>query len=465
MINPDARPDPGSWRDPFGFIYRRDGTLYRQVNRAACDEWTALEGSGLLSTLQRDGRLVAHETAPVELAADPTRAIAVLKPATIPFVSYPYEWTFGQLKAAALLTLDIQEAASSAGFELRDASAYNVQIDAGRPLFIDTLSFRRATRGTPWIAYGQFCEHFVAPLALMATRDIRLGGLRRDHVDGILLDLAASMLPARTRFSMGLGTHVHLHARSRRRNASRTDAVARASGRSMSATQQAAMLDSLRRLIGSLSWSPEGTEWADYGTASSYDDAGARAKDAAVTELLAGADHSVVWDLGANAGRYSSIAAQFAPRVVAFDIDPAASEKHWQSLSERGESRILPLLMDLANPSPAIGWDARERRSVFERAEGATLMALALIHHVAIGRNVPLPMFSATLARLGDRLLIEWVPKGDPMVDRLLSTREDVFPDYAEAGFRTAFDRDWSLTAQRPVTGTMRTLYLFSRRS
>ena len=172
---------------------------------------------------------------------------------------------------------------------------------------------------------------------------------------------------------------------------------------------------------------------------------------------------SVVWDLGANAGRYSAIAARHVERVVALDIDPAASERHWRSIVSRGETRVLPILQDLADPSPAIGWDARERLSLFDRAEGATLLALALVHHLAIGRNVPLPMLSATLARLGDGLIIEWVPKGDPMVDRLLASREDVFPDYTEAGFQAAFAPTWTTVDRLPVAGTTRVLYLMRR--
>ena len=295
-------------------------------------------------------------------------------------------------------------------------------------MFIDTLSFRRAVAGAPWIAYRQFCEHFLAPLALMAHTDIRLGAMLRNHLDGIPLDLAAELLPTRSKLSFGLGTHLHLHARAQRQHADRPESASKAKARTMSQTQQAALLDSLTRLISGLTWTPAGTEWAEYGTVSSYDDANAAAKDELVGSLLRDAAPSVVWDLGANAGRYSAIAAGVADRVVALDIDPAASERHWRTLQERGETTILPLLQDLANPSPSLGWDARERASLFDRAEGATLLALALVHHLAIGRNVPLPMLSETLARLGDQLIIEWVPKEDPMVRRLLASREDVFP-------------------------------------
>ena len=371
---------------------------------------------------------------------------------------------FGQLKAAALLTLDIQRRAVAAGFTLRDASAYNVQFRAGRPILIDTLSFRRATAGAPWIAYRQFCEHFLAPLALMSLRDVRLGGLLRSHLDGIPLDLAASLLPARTRLSLGLGSHVHLHARAQRQHADRPVAASSAGregdepdpaggpprqphagdvrlrldarGHGMGRLRRALLVRRRRARRPRMRW------W--------------RARSGTMAP-------SVVWDLGANAGRYSAIAARHVERVVALDIDPAASERHWRSIVSRGETRVLPILQDLADPSPAIGWDARERLSLFDRAEGATLLALALVHHLAIGRNVPLPMLSATLARLGDGLIIEWVPKGDPMVERLLASREDVFPDYTEAGFQAAFAPTWTTVDRQPVAGTTRVLYLMRR--
>jgi hypothetical protein len=464
VIAADIRPDPGSWRDPFGFVYRRDGVLLRQVNDAANAEWTALSDAGLLDRLQQASLLIPHEIAPVELAADPSRALAVIRPEPVDLITYPYEWTFGELKAAALLTLEVQRRAMAAGFELRDASAYNVQLHRGRPILIDTLSFRRATPGAPWIAYRQFCEHFLAPLALMAHRDVRMGRMLRDQLDGIPLDLAARLLPGRTRLSLGLGSHVHLHARAQRRDADDTQAVAKAQARPMSPTRQAALLDSLDRLIRGLDWKPEGTEWADYGVASSYDDASARRKDDIVDGMLQAASPDVVWDLGANMGRYSAIAAKHARRVVALDIDPAASERHWRTLQASGETRILPLLQDLADPSPSLGWDGRERASLFDRAEGATLLALALVHHLAIGRNVPLPMLATTLARLGEGLVIEWVPKADPMVAKLLATREDVFPGYDEAGFIAAFEAAWEVVERTPVDGTPRALFRMRRR-
>ena len=177
--------DPRSFRDPSGFVYRRDGVLYRQIQPSFAADWDDLDASGLLTALQAKGLLIRHEVVGLESAADPTTAHAVIRPEPVAFISYPYEWSFGQLKDAALCTLAAQEVAAAAGFTLRDATAYNVQFHEGRPILIDTLSFERAEPGAPWSAYRQFCEHFLAPLALMARRDVRLGLMLRDHIDGI----------------------------------------------------------------------------------------------------------------------------------------------------------------------------------------------------------------------------------------------------------------------------------------
>jgi ribosomal protein L11 methylase PrmA len=452
-----ALRDPGSYRDPSGFVYYHDGVVYRQINQSFGDRWDDLVGSGFLADLQSRGVLIGHEAALLEEAAEPALAHAVIRPEAVPTISYPYEWSFGMLKDAALMTLEAQVAASEAGFTLRDATAYNVQFVRGRPMLIDTLSFERAEHGAPWIAYRQFCEQFLAPLALMALRDVRLGLMLREHVDGIPLDLAARLLPGRTRWNLGLGAHVHAHARAQRRYAGKADeAAAETKKATISPMRQQALLDSLRRTIQKLDWAPEGTEWVDYADNTSYGETGTAAKEDLVKRLLAEAGGDRVWDLGANTGRYSRIAAGLGRDVVAWDIDPAAVERNYRQVRRDGEERILPLVLDLANPSPGLGWADEERRSVAARANADTLLALALVHHLAIGRNVPLGRISAFLASLAPNLIIEFVPKEDPMVRTLLATREDVFADYTIEGFRAAFSGEWQIVEEAPVTGTPR---------
>jgi SAM-dependent methyltransferase len=457
-----AKRDPASFRDPSGFVFGRDGVLYRQVNNVFAEEWEATLDAGILRRWQEGGRLVGHEVADISLAADPDRALAVLRPDPVAFISYPYEWTFGQLKDAALLTLDLQEDAERAGFTLRDASAYNIQFERGRPILIDSLSVERLNPAEPWAAYRQFCQHFVAPLALMARRDIRCGLMLRDHVDGIPLDLAATLLPGRTRLSVGLASHVHMHARAQRRFAGAGPLAQRAAR--MGATRRAALLDSLRRTIQGLHWNPGGTEWAEYDRQTSYSDEGTRAKESIVEAMLRDAAGSIVWDLGANVGRFSAIAARLGRRVVAWDVDPAASERHYQRLKAGGAIAVLPLVQDLVNPSPGLGWAGAERPSFVDRSDADVVMALALVHHLAISNNVPLEWIAALFARLAPSAIVEFVPKDDPMVRRLLSSRRDVFPEYTVDGFERAFGSHLRIVARMPIVDSTRIVYRMERR-
>ena len=347
---------------------------------------------------------------------------------------------------------------------LRDASAYNVQFDRGRPILIDALSFERWRRGEPWVAYRQFCEHFLAPLALMAQRDVRCGLMLRDFVDGIPLGLAARLLPTSSRFRLGLGTHIHLHARAQHGAAS----AARgrdAKSATLSPARFEALVDSLRSTVDRLSWRPTGTVWTDYETTTSYTATAADSKARLVDALLRRATGATVWDLGANTGRYSRLAAETGRWVLALDADAGAAERHYLDLRSAGDDRVLPLVVDLANPSPALGWAGRERRSITERANADILLALALVHHIAIGGNVPLPSLSAFLAQLGRQLIIEFVPKSDPRVAGMLAHRRDVFAGYSLDGFRAAFGEHWKALDERPIEDSERVLFLFRRRA
>jgi hypothetical protein len=456
-----------SYRDPSGFVYTRDGTLYRQVNRVFQERYQAFLDSGLYAELVEGRLLVSHREVSLDLAASP-EAVAVLEPERVGFVSYPYEWSFGQLRDAALLTLELQERALARGLTLRDASAYNVQFVAGRPLFIDTLSFEPRESGAPWAGYRQFCEHFLVPLALMSRVDVRLSALLRSHLEGIPLDLGSRLLPSGSWFRPGLLFHVHLHAMAQRRYADRgSGAVERgepgaAARRGVSPAAAAGLVRSLRSAVESLSWTPAGTEWADYTQDNNYSTAAAESKRQAVIELLQGLDARTVWDLGANTGEYSRAARQVVPSVIAFDIDPAAVERNYRRIKAENETGILPLLLDLTNASPALGWAHRERLSLEQRGPADVLLALAVVHHLAIGHNLPLERVAGFLARVGRSLIIEFVPKSDSQVRRLLRDRADIFPDYTREGFEAAFRNHFRIERAEPVAESERTLYLMT---
>ena len=458
----DRQPLDSSFRDPSGFVFTRAGVLYRQVNRVFQHEFEAVTASGLYQELARDRLLVPHRTVALDLAAT-AEAAAVLQPEPVRFISYPYEWSFGQLRDAALLTLEIQERALAKGLTLRDASAYNVQFDAGRPVFIDTLSFEPRKEGAPWAAYRQFCEHFLVPLALMSRVDMDLGSLLRTHLDGIPLELGARLLGARGWLRPGLLFHVQLHALAQRRYRDRPleAGVAR---RGVSAQTVRGLGRSLRSVVEGLAWDPGGTEWSDYTSDNNYSDEAARSKRTLVAGMLAGRGACTVWDLGANTGEYSRAALAVAEHVVAFDLDPAAVERNYRQVRAEGERAVLPLRMDLTNPSPALGWAHRERLSLEQRGPADALLALALVHHLAIGHNLPLERIAGFLARLGRTLIIEFVPKSDSQVQRMLRSRPDIFPRYTREGFEAAFRTSFRIDAVTPVAGSERLMYLMTAR-
>ena len=438
--------------------------MYRQVQPAGAEDWQAFNSSGLARALVTDRLMVEHAEAPLASAALP-EAVAVIQPRALDFISYPYEWCFTQLKEAALLTLELQGRALDAGMRLKDASAYNIQLDGGRPILIDTLSFERAEATEPWPAYRQFCEHFLAPLALVAHRDARCGLMLREFLDGIPLDLAARLLPGRSRLNMGLTAHIHLHAGAQRRAAGQaapTEGQAKPARR-ISATGQRALLDSLRRTVEGLRWKPTG-HWADYATTTSYTDEATASKGEMVREMLAAVAGRSAWDLGANTGVYSAMAADVGYRVIAWDQDAASVEAHWRRVRADTGGAILPLISDLANPSPALGWGLKERASFIQRSQADVVLALALVHHLAIGNNVPLPAVARLFARLAPHAIVEFVPKDDPMVRRLLASRRDIFDGYTLEGFRAAFGEEWEVEREAPISDSPRTLFLLKRR-
>jgi ribosomal protein L11 methylase PrmA len=454
--------EAGSFRDPAGFVFQRDGVVYRQVNRSFEPKFVAVRASGLFDALGRERLLVPHEEVGLEHAASPL-AVAVLKPERIGFISYPYEWSFGQLRDAALLTLDVQERALERGFTLRDASAYNVQFSGGRPILIDTLSLEPREEGAPWLGYRQFCEHFLVPLLLMSRVDIGCGALLRAHLDGVPLELGSRLLPRASWLRPGTLMHVHLHAAAQRKYAD-TAAAPTVKARPIGKEGAIGLVHSLRGAVQRLRWEPAGTEWADYTRQHNYTDSALASKRELVARLLRGMAPRTVWDLGANTGEYSRVAREIAEHVIAFDIDPAAVERHYRAVRTADERGVLPLLGDLANPSPALGWAHRERRSLEQRGPADALLALALVHHLAIGRNVPLERIAEYFARLGRGLVIEFVPRSDGQVQRLLRSREDVFADYNREGFEAAFGRFFNIEAAEPVVGSERTMYAMARR-
>ncbi|HMS56268.1 MAG TPA: hypothetical protein PKA27_12790 [Fimbriimonadaceae bacterium] len=436
--------DAASFRDPAGYVFYENGKVFRKVAPTGVPDFEAFVNSGLKGRLEESEMLV--RSTPV---AESEHGLVLECDEMWP-ITYPYEWGFSELKSAAVLTLQIAEQSLTHDLSLKDASGYNIQFRGNRPVFIDILSFESYRDGQPWQAYGQFCRHFLAPLALASKVDIRLLSLLRSYIDGIPLDLAAELLPGATRLNGGLLTHIHLHAKA-------TMSLTSGTVRSVPRVTLLALLDSLRRTVESLTWTPRGI-WANYYSETNYDTAATNSKHEIVRRFLRLAGGETCLDLGANDGTYSAIAKSLGMRCVLSDSDYGALEGAFKS------GNGVAVYCDLANPSPNQGWHGYERSDFFRRFASDTVLALALIHHLRIGNNTPLSMITRMLASLGNHLIVEFVPKEDSQVQRMLETRADIFDDYNEVDFRSAFEQDFEFVESASVTNTSRTLHLLRRK-
>ena len=457
---------PGSFRDPAGHIYTSDNVIYRYIAPAGREGYELLMGSGLYAALVADGLLIAHD----DLGPQPDQpgAWTIIRPEQVPMISYPYEWCFSQLRDAALLTLRAQQRADEFGLSLKDASAYNVQFLRGRPVLIDTLSFEPKRPG-PWVAYRQFCQHFYAPLLLAGQADPQLARLSQLFIDGVPLALASRLLPAATWLRPGPMMHVHLHAKAEQKwsrpvGKAQAEAVKAPPPAPAAQGDSRLVVESLRRAIEGLQWEPR-SHWSAYYTEQpSYEQAALDRKREIVTAWLQRMHPATVWDLGANTGQFSTIAIAQGAQVVACDADPACVELMYRQMRSSSVEQLLPLVTDLANPSPAIGWANAERMTLEQRGPADVLMALALVHHLAIGNNVPFEGIASYLARLARRAIVEFVPRTDAMVHHMLAGRDETFDNYDAASFERAFESRFTVDERVVLTPSDRVLYLMTAR-
>ena len=444
-----------SFRDPSGFLFTFEGSLYRQINKSYQNEFDKMIDSGLYQKLVEKELLIPHEEVNVE-SSQPEKCYKTIKPKLIDFISYPYEWSFNQLKDAALTTLEIQKIAMDYGLTLKDCSAYNVQFLNGKPIFIDTLSFEIYQEGQFWKPYRQFCQHFLSPLALMNHKDIRLNQLLKIYIDGIPLDLTSKLLPGKTKTMFSLLTHIHAHSKKQKDYEGKQVDVKK---RKLSKNSFVGVIESLHSAIKKQNISLEKTEWGNYYSDTNYSEVAMNDKKTIILNLIEKIKPKNVWDIGGNVGIFSRISSDKEIFTVCFDIDPVAIEKNYLECKEKNEKYLLPLLLDLTNPSPDIGWQNMERDSFLTRGPADLVFALALIHHLAISNNVPFELISEFFSRNCRNLIIEFVPKTDTQVKRLLSSREDIFSEYDYEHFEKEFEKLFIIIEKKEIKDSERIIY------
>jgi hypothetical protein len=447
---------PASFRDNSGGVFIEDGVLLRGIHESYEADFDKLFESGLYQYLNDKKWLIRHD----DVATKSDTYHRVVKPEFIPLISYPSEWSFSMLKDAALLTLNVQKKALEYGMVLKDASVYNVQFYKGKPVFIDLLSFESYRENSPWQAYGQFCRHFLAPLALMKYKDVTLNKLFVSHLDGVPLNLAVSLLPLRANFRIGLYMHLFLHSRVSTKYNSKP--IKSGKLKSLSTQSLINLTESLIDTVTGLDWKPEGTEWGDYydkSTSEQY----ITEKKAIIGSWLNSDEFPVILDIGANDGEFSRLASSKADLVYSFDIDPACVDNNYNALKSSKIKNIYPLLIDFANPTPSYGWGNTERDALLRRIRPNLILSLAVIHHLRITSGIPLSKQASLFSLLSKHLIIEFVPKRDEKVITLLQNREDIFDDYTEQRFEEIFQEYFEILDKKNVSPTERTLYFLKR--
>jgi hypothetical protein len=455
--------DPGSFRDPDSRVFLTDEGVFRALSRRGADDWHALRASTMYTELEARGSLVATAEVDRDLPAVlPGGCAAVLRHEAIPFVCYPYEWTFGMLRDAALLQLEILERSLDEGLILKDGTPYNVQWRGAAPVFVDIGSFERLREGEPWAGYRQFCTLFLYPLMLQAYRGVAFHPWLRGAIDGITPAEANRLLSMRDRLRRGVLTHVVLHSRLERRYAAVEGRDVRADLRRAGFNPELIRANTRRlaRLVRRLRWKPGASAWTGYRDANPYSTADTEAKVAFVASVAGRRRWRLAWDLGCNDGTYARVAARTARCVVAMDADHATAERLYRALREEAERRILPLVVDVCDPSPDLGWMGRERGSLIRRGRPEIVLCLALVHHLAITNNVPLREIVTWLASLGGTLVIEFPTRRDPMVQRLLAgKREGAHADYDREHFERCLHEAFDVVRHERLPSGMRVLY------
>jgi ribosomal protein L11 methylase PrmA len=459
----------GSFRDPDSRVVSADGRILRLLTKRGLADWRAFSATPLFAALVEEGKLVGtREAADAPALGGLHDGVAgVLEHDRVPFVSYPYEWSFGMLRDAALLQLELVRRAVEAGLMLKDSTPYNVQFRGARPVFVDVGSFEPLREGEPWAGYRQFCMLFLYPLLLEAWKGVPFQPWLRGSIDGIMPQELRSLLSARDRFRRGALTHVVLHARLERSYEER-DADLKGELKAAGFRKELilANVKKLEKLVGGLTRRGGESAWSGYGPTTTYSDEDAERKARFVAEAVAAERPRVVWDLGANEGRHARIAAETAAHVVALDADEVVVDRLYETLKAEGAGTILPLTMNLADPSPGLGWRGLERRSLPDRGTPDLALCLALVHHLSISGNVPVVEVVEWLRSLGASVVVEFPTPDDPMVARLLRRkREHDHPDYRRDWFERCLAERFDVARTEELASGSRVLYLAHPRS
>ena len=465
--------DGGSFKDPSGRVYllEPDGDadgcrVVRGLTAPAAATVESLLAEPFFSRLLADGDVVntrfLSSDDPVAVDVVARGWASAVEHDAVDFLTWPYEWPFAMLKDAALLQLHLLATCVRAGWLLKDATPFNIQWDGTKPVFIDIPSFVPREDGEYWQGYRQFCSMFLIPLMLTAHLGIPHQPLLRSSLEGIPPEEAARYFYGLRRFKRGVPAHVWFPARVEGWMRSRGGMRRRSRlGRRQSKTALLALLDNLRRLVTGLSpgrASPSG--WARYPETHSYDEGDFERKMAFVEKHASMRQPRLLWDLGANTGTFSRITARHSQIVVALDGDREAVDVLYREAREGDERNIIPLVMDLANPSPGQGWSGRERAPFVERRSPDMALCLALIHHLRVSANVPVSLLVEWLRSLNATVIVEFIGRDDEMFATLAENKREDYADYTAENFQSEVERHFMIEDRMGLKGGKREMLL-----
>jgi hypothetical protein len=461
--------DPGSFRDRNGRVFHQDGKVFRLLNQDALQNWKLLSATQFFVKEMENQQIIPTE----QIENPPSFGVsladswkALLKHQKIPFISYPYEWSFGMLKDAALLQLRLLQESLKEGMILKDSSPYNIQWIGTIPVFIDILSFEKWNAGEAWIGYRQFCQMFLYPLFLQSYKEISFQQWLRGSVDGIGVDQCNQIFSVWDWFRPGIFAHCYLQSKLQASYASKQVSVT-SQLKSAGFSEQMILhnVKGLERVVEKLNWKRKSSEWSEYADHTSYSREDQDRKINFVRTAVQTKKWSLVWDLGCNTGVYSRIASENASYVLAMDADQLSVEQFYQELKSQKNQNILPLVMNLTDASSNLGWRGIERRGLKERGKADLALCLALIHHIVITGNVPMRDFIEWLSEQCNALIIEYVSKDDPMVKRLLLNKRDNYEDYEQEFFEKTLAEHFEIESREMLRSGTRTLYFARSRN
>ena len=454
--------DPGSFRDPLSRVFISGDKVVRAFSSEGSKDLDKVWGKKSIQNALASGELIQSDIvdpASVGLSAPWTAAMTHPR---LPFVSYPYEWTFSMLKDAALLQLKLTRETLADGVGLKDATPYNVQFIGSRAQFIDAGSFEKRRKGDPWYGYKQFCEMFLYPLMLQGYLGVQYQPFLRGAVNGISPVTMRKLLPASIRRPRkGRLTHVVLHAAASSRFADTDVDVKKETAKAgMNATVLDATLRKITKIVEKLSLGDKKSTWSNYSERGHYLESSLDEKQLFVRDAVASAPRAQVWDIGCNDGVFSRIASAHADYVVAMDADPLVVDRLYNTLKAENNDRILPLYVDMSDTGGGIGWRGQERPGIFERGRPDIVLYLAVIHHLAITFNIPVAQQIDMLADLTPELVIEMPHADDPMVRKLLTNKRDgIHDDFNLDEFERLLTQRFTVKSKMLLAGGTRTIF------